>query len=134
MYLWMKTSTFRLTLIKPHTTVIGRAKTHGVVDSEVNRLCPVSPTDRGYLSTEPGLQLQGSVVALRRDKTFPVWVLSHRNKTFRVKQGSVIGKKEKLKEENVVTSKDEMGKIKAEGDWLLDLSVPEPFRGAMLEH
>ena len=82
-------------VIKPHTTVIGRAKTHGVVDSEVNRLCQVSPTNRGYLSTELGLQLQGSVVALRRDKTFPVLISNHTNETFRVKRGSVVGKMEK---------------------------------------
>ena len=57
-------------VIKPHMAVICRAKTHGVVDSEVNQLCQFSPRDRSYLSTEPGLQLQGSVVALGRDKTF----------------------------------------------------------------
>ena len=119
-------------VIKPHTAAICRAKTHGIVDSEVKQLCQVFPTDRGYLSTEPGLQLQGSVVSLRRDKTFPVLISNHRNKTFQVKQGSVIGKMEKLNEENAVTSmeetKEEMGKTKAEGNWLTDLSE------AMLEY
>ena len=43
--------------------------------------------------------------------------------------------KEKLKEENIVTSveetKEELGKTRAGavGDWLNDLSVPGPFRG-----
>ena len=73
------------------------------------------------------------MVALGRDKTFPVLISNHTNKTFRVKRGSVIANMEKLEEENVVTSveetKEEMGKTRAEGDRSNGLSVPEPFRG-----
>ena len=87
--------------------MICRAKANGVVDLELNQLCQVSPANRCYLSTEPGPQLRGSVVALRRDKTFSVLIPNHTNKTFRVKRGSVIGNMEKLKKENVVTSVEE---------------------------
>ena len=54
-------------------------------------------------------------------------------KRFESNEVASLGKWKKLKEETVVSSveetKEEMGKTKAEGDSLHDLSVPEPFRG-----
>ena len=80
---------------------------------------------------ESGLQLQKSVVEVRSDKTFPVLISNRTNRSFRIKNGSVIGKIEKLKEENILATvqNGEEEKGKARGDWLDDLSVPEAFEG-----
>ena len=82
---------------------------------------------------EPGLQLQKSVVEVRSGKTFPVSISNRTNRFFRVKRGSVIGKIEKLKEENIVATvqSGEEQKEKARGDWLDDLSVPEALGGGV---
>ena len=116
-------------VIKPHTAIVCRAKTQAVLDSGGKQLCQISPTDRGYLSSEPGLELQKTVVEMRRDRMFPVLISNRTNKTFRVKRGSVIGKLEKLSEEHIVNSIQEMGeeKEKARGDWLDDVRAPEAF-------
>ena len=116
-------------VIKPHTAIVCRAKTQAVLDSGGKQLCQISPTDRGYLSSEPGLELQKTVVEMRRDRMFPVLISNRTNKTFRVKRGSVIGKLEKLSEEHIVNSIQEMGeeKEKARGDWLDDVTAPEAF-------
>ena len=60
---------------------------------------------------------------------FLVLISNHTNKTFRVKRGSVIGKLEKLSEEQIVNSVQEMGeeKEKVRGDWLDDVTAPEAF-------
>ena len=120
-------------VIKPHSAVVCKAKTSGVLDSEGKQLCQISSTDRGYLSMEPGLQLQKSVVEVNAGKTFPALISNRRSRTFRVKRGSVIGKLERLKEENIVTSVRETGeeKGKAGDDWLDDLSVPGDFEGGV---
>ena len=120
-------------VIKPHTAVICKAKTSGVLDSEGKQLCQISPTDRGYLSMEPGLQLQKSVVEVKAGRTFAALISNRTSKTFRVKRGSVIGKLERLKEENIVNSVRETGeeKGKAGDDWLDDLSVPGDFEGGV---
>ena len=127
-------------VIKPHTAIVCRAKTQAVLDSGGKQLCQISPTDRGYLSSEPGLELQKTVVEMRRDRMFPVLISNRTNKTFRVKRGSVIGKLEKLSEEHIVNSVQEMGEekekargdwlddvTKARGDWLDDVTAPEAF-------
>ena len=112
-------------VVKPHTAVVCKAKTHGVLDPGRKQLCQIFPADRGYLSMEPGLQLQKSVVEVRSDKTFPVLISNHTNRSFRIKRGSVIGKIEKLKEENIAATvqNGEEQKGKARSDWLDDLSV-----------
>ena len=118
-------------VIKPHTAVVCKAKTSGVLDSEGKQLCQVSPTDRGYLSMEPGLQLQKSVVEVKAGGTFAALISNRTSKTFMVKRGSVIGKLERLKEENIVNSVRETGEVKGKAgdDWLDDLSVPGDFEG-----
>ena len=78
-------------VIKPHTAVVCKAKTNGVLDSGEKQLCQISPTDRGYLSTEPGLQLQKSVVEVKADRTFPVLISNRTSRTFRVKRGASLG-------------------------------------------
>ena len=120
-------------VIKPHTAVVCKAKTSGVLDSEGKQLCQISPTDRGYLSMEPGLQLQKSVVEVKAGRTFAALISNRTSRTFRVKRGSVIGKLERLKEENIVNSVRETGeeKGKAGDDWLDDLSVPGDFEGGV---
>ena len=118
-------------VIKPHTAVVCKAKTSGVLDSEGKQLCQVSPTDRGYLSMEPGLPLQKSVVEVKAGGTFAALISNRTSKTFMVKRGSVIGKLERLKEENIVNSVRETGEVKGKAgdDWLDDLSVPGDFEG-----
>ena len=69
-------------VIKPHTAIVCRAKTQAVLDSGGKQLCQISPTDRGYLSSEPGLELQKTVVEMRRDRMFPVLISNRTNKTF----------------------------------------------------
>ena len=61
-------------VIKPHTAVGCKAKTSGVLDSEGKQLCQISSTGRGYLSMEPGLQLQKSVVEVKAGRTFPALI------------------------------------------------------------
>ena len=82
---------------------------------------------------EPGLQLQKSIVELKADRTFLVLIANRTSRTFKVKRGSVVGKLERLKEENIVTSVRETGeeKGKAGDDWLDDLSVPGGFEGGV---
>ena len=120
-------------VIKPHTAVVCKAKTSGVLHSEGKQLCQISPTDRGYLSMEPGLQLQKSVVEVKAGRTFAALISNRTSRTFRVKRGSVIGKLERLKEENIVNSVRETGeeKGKAGDDWLDDLSVPGDFESGV---
>ena len=120
-------------VIKPHTAVVCKAKSSGVLDSGGNQLCRIFPTDQGYLSMAPGLLLQKSVVKVNTGRTFPVLISNRTSRTFKVKRGSVIGKLERLKEENIVTSVRETGEEKGQagGDWLDDPSVPGDFEGGV---
>ena len=101
------------------------AKIQRGINTEDKNLFQVCPTNKGYLSTEPSLKLQETIVKVDQRKRFPVLISNNSNKTYRIRKGNVIGKLEEILEENLVTTEKRVN-IDKEDD--VPINVPATFK------
>lgn len=130
-------------IIRTQSDIVLKPQTNTVCMSRVkmpdkkkksSKLYQVCSIDKGVLSQEPGLALNDAIIKFNRSSKFPVLITNSSNKTFKLKRGTVIGKIEPIKEQNlqgiheIIKNPQHLDNIKME-----DIHVPPEFKGMVHE-
>ena len=116
------------TVLKPQTTTVCMVKLNKGFEVPESGLLEISVLDSGCLSEEPGLTVCKSIAKVTRSRKIPVMVVNETNKWFKLKRGEVMGKGERLKEQDVVNMNINEISKQDENDVLSNINVPEENR------
>ena len=122
-------------VLKPQTRIICQGKLRNSADLPP-ALYQVSSIDRGYLSHEPGLMLEDSVMKVNEKRTFPIMIVNETNKTFRLRRGCVIGKAEQVPSESVIEINHQPSEVsevsESKPNFVTDAAIPLEHRSKLV--
>lgn len=92
----------RNTILKPFTAMITPAKHSNKLDLPIHdKPYLISSIDTNFLDDEPGLEVPSCVVSISKGKSFPVLIVNHTARHYRLKKGTVVASIQPLEADNI---------------------------------
>ena len=115
-------------VMKPNTATLCCAKIKKYPNFKNGFVYSVIPTDRGYLASEPGLEVKDSIAKLLSRK-LKVMIFNHTGKTFKIKRNTIVVRVEPVEDANVVSEGRFLDDTELDNDLRTsDIDVPDQRR------